>query len=40
MATATYPTDATLNSLSFSSTGIVSYTGDGSRVAYNLAEAV
>ena len=40
MAAATYPSDATLNALSFSSTGVVSYTGDGSRVAYNLAEAI
>ena len=40
MATATYPSDATLNALSFASTGVVTYTGDGSRVAYNLAEAI
>ena len=40
MATATYPSDATLNALSFASTGVVSYTADGSRTAYNLAEAV
>ena len=40
MATATYPSDATINALSFSSTGVVSYTGNGTRRAYNLAESV
>jgi len=40
MATATYPSDATLNALSFASTGVVSYTGNGTRQAYNLAESV
>jgi len=40
MATATYPADATLNALSFSSTGIASYTANGSRTDYNLAEPV
>ncbi len=40
MATATYPTDATLNALNFSSTAIVSYTADGSRTAFNLGESV
>ena len=40
MATATYPTDATLNALSFASTAVVSYTADGSRVAFNLGESI
>ena len=40
MATATYPTDATLNALSFASTAIVSYTANGTRTAFNLAESV
>lgn len=40
MATATYPTDATLNALSFASTAIVSYTANGSRTAFNLGESV
>jgi len=40
MATTTYPTDATLNALSFSSTAIVSYTANGSRTAFNLGESV
>ena len=40
MATATYPTDATLNALSFASTAVVSYTADGSRIAFNLGESI
>ena len=40
MATATYPTDATLNALSFSSTAIVSYTANGTRTAFNLGESI
>ena len=40
MATATYPTDATLNALSFASTAIVSYTANGTRTAFNLGESV
>ena len=40
MATVTYPTDATLNALSFASTAVVSYTANGTRTAFNLAESV
>ena len=40
MATATYPTDATLNALSFASTAVVSYTANGTRTAFNLGESI
>tara|TARA_Y100000296_G_scaffold79724_1_gene104133 strand:- start:5107 stop:6102 length:996 start_codon:yes stop_codon:yes gene_type:complete len=40
MATATYPTDATLNALSFASTAVVTYTADGTRTAFNLGESI
>ncbi len=40
MATATYPTDATLNALSFASTAIVTYTANGTRTAFNLGESI
>jgi len=40
MATVTYPTDATLNALSFASTAVVSYTANGTRTAFNLGESI
>jgi len=40
MATATYPTDATLNALSFASTAVVTYTANGTRTAFNLGESI
>ena len=40
MATATYPNDASLNALSFASTGVVSYTANGTRTVFNLAQQI